>query len=108
CALHARAGAAAPALTAAVVCWTPWPALRFPSRFPSASRRSVTSSSSSRTIFAPAQLTTRVADLEDEMGAPGFWDDPESAARLGTEHARPQRPLEGFPSVEAYAGALAA
>jgi len=34
------------------------------------------------------------------MGAPGFWDDPESAARLGTEHARLQRRLESFRSLE--------
>ena len=34
------------------------------------------------------------------MGAPGFWDDPESAARLGTEHSRLQRRLESFRSLE--------
>jgi len=41
------------------------------------------------------------------MGAPGFWDDPESAARLGTEHARLQRRLEAFRSLEADAEDLA-
>jgi peptide chain release factor 2 len=41
------------------------------------------------------------------MGAPGFWDDPESAARLGTEHARLQRRLESFRSLEADAEDLA-
>ena len=41
------------------------------------------------------------------MGAPGFWDDPESAARLGTEHARMQRRLEAFRSLEADAEDLA-
>jgi peptide chain release factor 2 len=41
------------------------------------------------------------------MGAPGFWDDPESAARLGTEHSRLQRRLESFRSLEADAEDLA-
>jgi peptide chain release factor 2 len=41
------------------------------------------------------------------MGAPGFWDDPESAARLGTEHSRLQRRLEAFRSLEADAEDLA-
>jgi len=41
------------------------------------------------------------------MGAPGFWDDPESAARLGTEHARLQRRLEAFRSLQAGAEDLA-
>jgi peptide chain release factor 2 len=30
------------------------------------------------------------------MGAPGFWDEPEAAGRVGAEHARLQRRLEGF------------
>jgi peptide chain release factor 2 len=34
------------------------------------------------------------------MGAPGFWDDPENAARTGTEHARLQRRLQSFRSLE--------
>jgi peptide chain release factor 2 len=34
------------------------------------------------------------------MGAPGFWDDPERAARTGTEHSRLQRRLESFRSLE--------
>ena len=36
----------------------------------------------------PAELSARVADLEEQMGAPGFWDDTERAARTGAEHAR--------------------
>jgi peptide chain release factor 2 len=30
------------------------------------------------------------------MGAPGFWDDPENAAKLGAEHARLTRRLETY------------
>jgi peptide chain release factor 2 len=34
------------------------------------------------------------------MGEPGFWDDPEAAARVGAEHARVTRKLEGFRALE--------
>jgi peptide chain release factor 2 len=34
------------------------------------------------------------------MGEPGFWDDPALAAKVGAEHARVQRRLELFRSVE--------
>jgi peptide chain release factor 2 len=30
------------------------------------------------------------------MGAPGFWDDPETAAKVGAEHTRVQRRLDSF------------
>ena len=35
------------------------------------------------------------------MGAEGFWDDQERAAEVSSEHARVQRRLEGFRSLEA-------
>jgi len=35
------------------------------------------------------------------MGQPGFWDDPERAARVGGEHSRATRKLEAFTSLEA-------
>jgi peptide chain release factor 2 len=35
------------------------------------------------------------------MGEPGFWDDQAAAAKIGAEHARAQRRLELFHSVEA-------
>ncbi|MHB8233269.1 MAG: peptide chain release factor 2 [Solirubrobacteraceae bacterium] len=44
----------------------------------------------------PAALGERVAALEGEMGAPGFWDDSERAAAVSGEHARASRRLEGF------------
>ena len=37
------------------------------------------------------------------MGAPGFWDDPESAAKVGAEHTRTQRRLESFTRLQADA-----
>jgi peptide chain release factor 2 len=35
----------------------------------------------------PPALEKRVADLEQKMGAPGFWDDQTAAARISSEHA---------------------
>jgi peptide chain release factor 2 len=37
-----------------------------------------------------------VAALEAEMGAPGFWDDSDRAARVSGEHARANKRLEQF------------
>jgi peptide chain release factor 2 len=46
--------------------------------------------------FDPAQLTARQQELEEAMGAPGFWDDQQQAARISTEHARVTRRLDGY------------
>ncbi|MGH2969281.1 MAG: peptide chain release factor 2, partial [Solirubrobacteraceae bacterium] len=46
--------------------------------------------------FDPASLQGRLSALETEMGAPGFWDDPDTAARIGAEHTRTQRRLDAF------------
>jgi peptide chain release factor 2 len=35
------------------------------------------------------------------MGAPGFWDDPQSAAKVGAEHTRLQRRLDAFTKLQA-------
>jgi peptide chain release factor 2 len=40
------------------------------------------------------------------MGEPGFWDDPETAGRLGAEHSRLQRRVEAFERLSADAGDL--
>jgi peptide chain release factor 2 len=40
------------------------------------------------------------------MGAPGFWDDPEAAGKLGAEHARLARRLETFERLQADADDL--
>jgi peptide chain release factor 2 len=53
-----------------------------------------------RTIFDPDQLTERTAALEAEMGAPGFWDDQEQAARTTAEHARATRKLATYRELE--------
>jgi peptide chain release factor 2 len=47
-------------------------------------------------IFDPDALTTRQAELEEAMGAPGFWDDQSEAARISTEHARVTRKLDRY------------
>jgi peptide chain release factor 2 len=46
--------------------------------------------------FDPDVLTRRRAELEEAMGAPGFWDDQGEAARISTEHARTARKLERY------------
>ncbi len=46
--------------------------------------------------FDPASLTTRQEELEAAMGAPGFWDDQQAAARISTEHARVARRLDRY------------
>ncbi|HEY7892131.1 MAG TPA: peptide chain release factor 2 [Solirubrobacteraceae bacterium] len=48
----------------------------------------------------PASLTARLAELEAQMGAPGFWDDSEQAAKVSAEHARASRRLETFSSLQ--------
>ena len=44
----------------------------------------------------PDALAARLAELEDRMGAPGFWDDQEGAAQVSAEHSRTARKLETF------------
>jgi peptide chain release factor 2 len=46
-------------------------------------------------------LNERLAVLEGEMGAAGFWDDAERAASVSAEHARTSRRLEGFQTLQA-------
>jgi peptide chain release factor 2 len=46
--------------------------------------------------FDPDSLRTRLAELERELGAPGFWDDQERAARISTEHSRLTKKLERY------------
>jgi peptide chain release factor 2 len=48
----------------------------------------------------------RLSALEADMGAPGFWDDPEHAAKVGAEHTRLQRRLEHFERLQADAADL--
>jgi peptide chain release factor 2 len=46
--------------------------------------------------FDPDALAARGAELEEAMGAPGFWDDQASATRISTEHSRLTRKLERY------------
>ena len=46
--------------------------------------------------FDPDGLRKRVAELEAEMGRPGFWGDQQHAASVSSEHARLTRRLERY------------
>jgi peptide chain release factor 2 len=46
--------------------------------------------------FDPDRLADRAAELEAEMGEPGFWDDQQRTARISTEHSRVTRRLERY------------
>jgi peptide chain release factor 2 len=46
--------------------------------------------------FDPDALAARGAELEQQMGEPGFWDDQERAAQISTEHSRVTRKLERY------------
>jgi peptide chain release factor 2 len=46
--------------------------------------------------FDPDALKERVRALEQEMGAPGFWDDQHRAASVSTEHSRLSKRLERY------------
>jgi peptide chain release factor 2 len=45
-------------------------------------------------------LSERASALEEEMGAPAFWEDQERAARVSAEHARATRKLNVFRELE--------
>jgi peptide chain release factor 2 len=47
-----------------------------------------------RTGFDEDTLAARVAELEEAMQAPGFWDDQQGAAQVSAEHSRTTRRLE--------------
>jgi peptide chain release factor 2 len=51
--------------------------------------------------FDPDALSARIAELEEAMGAPGFWDDQKRAAAISSEQARLTRRRERY---EALAG----
>jgi peptide chain release factor 2 len=46
--------------------------------------------------FDPDALSVRIAELEEAMGAPGFWDDQKRAAEISSEHARLSRRRERY------------
>ena len=62
----------------------------------SSSTSSGPSSTGSGSTFDPATLERRLGELENELNAPGFWDDQSRAAKVSSEHARASRRLEGY------------
>ena len=56
--------------------------------------------------FDPDALRTRLAELETQLGEPGFWDDQARAAKLSAEHARLSRRLERYERLEREASDL--
>ena len=73
----------------------PWPRKR-PHLSRSSSTSSGPSSPGSASTFDPASLETRLAELEEELNAPGLWDDQARAAKVSADHARVSRRLEGY------------
>jgi peptide chain release factor 2 len=56
--------------------------------------------------FDPDSLRSRIAELEEAMGAPGFWDDQQRAAALSAEHARLTRRLDRYERLVSEVGDL--
>jgi peptide chain release factor 2 len=52
-----------------------------------------------RAGFDEDALAARVAELEEAMQAPGFWDDQQAAAQVSAEHSRTTRRLERWRSL---------
>ena len=46
--------------------------------------------------FDPDAVASRVAELEQELGEPGFWDDQNRATAVSTEHSRLSKRLERY------------
>src|SRR5664280_299330 len=58
--------------------------------------KSGSSSAGSVITFDPDSLKERAAALEQEMGAPGFWDDQQRAASVSAEQSRLTRRLDRY------------
>jgi peptide chain release factor 2 len=52
-----------------------------------------------RDYLDPAQLEARLAELDAQIGAPGFWDDQERAVKVSAERTRAARKLELYASL---------
>jgi peptide chain release factor 2 len=46
--------------------------------------------------FDPDRVAARLAELEQAMGEPGFWDDQQRAAAISTEHSRLTKRLDRY------------
>ncbi len=98
-----RAAAAARALPTRSVPSRPW---QSGARSSESSRRSGPSWPGSVITFDPQGLSERLAVLETAMGAPGFWDEQQEAARVSSEHARLSRRLERYEQLSGDAADL--
>ena len=56
--------------------------------------------------FDPAQLTERLAELEQELAEPGFWDSRARAEQVSREHGRVTRTLQKFKELASALSAL--
>jgi peptide chain release factor 2 len=56
--------------------------------------------------FDPDTIRARLGELEEAMGAPGFWDDQLRAAALSAEHARLTKRLERYDALSGEVGDL--
>ena len=52
-------------------------------------------------------LARRIAELEEQMQAPGFWEDQQAAAKVSAEHARATRKLDAWRALEGDVADLA-
>jgi peptide chain release factor 2 len=57
--------------------------------------------------FDPEALSARLAELEQEMGELGFWDDQRQAAQISAEHARLAKRRERYEALTGEASDLA-
>jgi peptide chain release factor 2 len=57
-----------------------------------------------RSGFDEDAVASRVAELEQHMQAPGFWDDQQAAAKVSAEHARATRRLERWRRLRSEVG----
>jgi peptide chain release factor 2 len=58
--------------------------------------------------FDADALAARAQELEDQMQAPGFWDDQQNAAKVSAEHARTTRRLDTWRALVSEVGDLEA
>jgi len=50
--------------------------------------------------FDVASLTARIAELEEELAQPDFWNDQQRAAKVSAEHTRGQRKLDRYAQLQ--------
>ena len=53
------------------------------------------------TTFDPDALAARIGALDEQISAPGFWDDPRAAGKVASDRARADRQLQLYTRLEA-------